>query len=486
MLSDSSSVGMSVHGRNAREYISNVLTNTDPFSVTDSGNFCVEGYDALELLETHGSPLFVVSEKTIRANYRRILEAFTSRWPRHVVVMYAIKANNNPAIRAIIHQEGGGSDCFGLGELHATFEGGADPALVALNGSNKGYDDLCAAVRHGIMVNIDSLDEIEMLSEICARSSTVARVAIRLKSAPRSLSESRSDYLGVESQVQLFLLREKWGFSEDAAVEIIEIIQNKSTMQLCGFHLHTPRFTQNPNLFAECTREFAEIISNIYKKTGFAPQIIDIGGGWPRKRDPESRKHAMNPYTIDDFAEAVVHSILGVFGDQRIPLPELRLEPGRYIVGNAVTLLGRVGAIKRDFGMTWVNADFSTNNLVRVDTSGSAYHVVVASGMDRSYVEKVQIVGPTCIDSRIADDWPVPDLHRGEPIAVLDAGMYAESTATQFNSVPRPATVLVGERTVDVIRQRETVEDVFAKTSVPDRLRTPPANVVATPPGGKS
>ena len=453
------------------DYLLRITTQTDAFSASETGMLCIDGHDVGDLLEKYGSPLFVVSERTVRANFRRIRTAFASRWPGRVVVMFAVKANNNPAIRAIIHQEGGGADCFGLGELHAAFQGGADPTAVAMNGSNKTQDDLRAAVRRGIIVNIDSVDEIEMLDAICRNASTTVRVAIRLKSAPGSLDRTPSDYLGIETDTQRFLLREKWGFGQAAAVDIVEMVQTKSRLDLCGFHLHTPRFTQNPNLFAECTAEFAKMIAAIAERTGFAPRIIDIGGGWPRERDPESRRYVLNPFSIDDFAEAVVNSLVRVFNQHQIPLPELRLEPGRYIVGNAAVLLGRVGAIKRDFGMTWVNTDFSTNNLARVDTSGSAYHVLAASGMGRPYAEAVQIVGPTCIDSRIADDWPVPDLRRGDPIAVLDAGMYAESTATQFNSMPRPATILIGDDTIDVIRRRETVDDVFATTSVPNRLR---------------
>jgi diaminopimelate decarboxylase len=149
----------------------------------------------------------------------------------------------------------------------------------------------------------------------------------------------------------------------------------------------------------------------------------------------------------------------------------LWLEPGRFIVGNAAVLLARVGAVKRDLGLTWVNLDASTNNLMRIDTSHSIHYVFPAAGMNREAVEHAIVVGETCIDSVFSPDCLVPPLERGEPIAILDAGMYAETASTQLNGIPRPATVLVSGSSSDMVKERETVGDVFSKHRIPDRLR---------------
>ncbi|MER9625876.1 hypothetical protein NKI98_31415 [Mesorhizobium sp. M0222] len=463
-------VGREFLGSKPREHVTNMLTRTDHIEVSQDGDLIFDGYKAEDLLSEFGSPLYVVSEQTLRENFRRIKGVFERLWPKKVVVMYAIKSNNNPAIRAVIHQEGGGGDCFGLGELHSTFMGGADPERVAMNGSNKTEAELRAAVQKGVNVNIDAVDEIRMLDAICADLGKVGAVALRIKSAPESLAGSPSDYLGLASDSRKFLLREKWGFSVDSALELVPQILDCRHLRLRGFSLHTPRFTQNPELFAECTRDFAETIIRVRAATGFVPELIDIGGGWPRDRDPESRTHELNSSSVENFAEAVVASLLDTFMSHQMPIPELRMEPGRFIVGNAVALLGRVGQIKRDCGMVWVNVDFSTNNLPRIDTAGSAYHFLPASGMDRAYAELAQIVGSTCIDSRMADNWAIPKLATGEPVVILDAGMYADSASTQFNSVPRPATVMISNGTVHMIKRRETVEDLYQNTSVPEHL----------------
>jgi diaminopimelate decarboxylase len=456
-------------GSNAREHLANVKTLTDNLSVDERGNLVLDGHRADDLLQRFGSPLYVISEKTVRANFRRIHKAFADKWPKSVVVLYAIKANCNPAIRAIIHDEGGGGDCFGLGELWVTFEGGADPQFIHMNGGNKTFEELEAAVQHGIVINIDALDEIDMLDRICRDSGATARVAVRIKSAPDVLNVAPSDYMNV-ADAQLFLQREKWGFSKPAAIVVVERVLKKPGLRLCGFNIHTPRFTRDPKSFAECTRDFAATVVAIRDRTGYVPDMIDLGGGWPRERDPESRRYSLNSNSVEDFAAHVATSILETFAKHDLAVPELRLEPGRFIIGNASVLLGRAGAIKRDCDMVWLNVDFSTNNLVRIESAGSTHHMMPASEMDRPYIERVQIVGPTCVDSRLADDWPVPEIKRGDPMALLDAGMYSESVSTHMNSVPLPATVLINGDLVDVIRERETHRDVYRQLRMPERF----------------
>src|SRR4029077_14218826 len=137
--------------------------------------------------------LQVAVERTIRANYRNIKRAFEARWPAPVNVMYSIKCNNSLAIRAILSSEGAGGDCFGLGELYATLTGGADPRLIVMNGSNKSFDEVAAAVALGITINVDSEDEIAFLREAAGRIGKRAQVNLRLKVLPDALDDHITD-----------------------------------------------------------------------------------------------------------------------------------------------------------------------------------------------------------------------------------------------------------------------------------------------------
>ena len=397
--------------------------------------------------------------------------ALARAWGNRVNVLYAIKANPHPAIRAILNQEGAGGDCFGYNELFATFLGGADPRTVALNGNNKSPRDLAEAVKRGVIVNIDAASEIDDLVDICSRTNRTVRVNIRLKVLPEEYKSREADYFGGQESAYERLAAWKWGFSEDSAAGLIARIAQHPVLNLVGYMAHTGRVRNDPASYEEYTRAFGRIVVSLYERTGFWPSVIDIGGGWARRRDPESRSYEIKPVRPEQHVDIALAALKHELSGAGMPAPELWAEPGRLIVGNAGILLGTVGRTKEDLGRRWVSVDFSTNNLLRIDTSDSAYHVVSACGMDRPLAGKALLVGPTCAESVINSGWRVPEgLSSGEPVAVLDAGMYAEATSNQFNSIPRPATVLVSGTSAEIIRERETVEDVFAKCSVPHRL----------------
>jgi len=450
--------------------LAGVLTPSDRLSVDPSGSLMVEGCSAVDLLGRYGSPLYVVSEATIVANYRRIRSAFADRWPRPINVLFAIKANNNLAIRAIMNREGAGGDCFGSGELHATFAGGADPAKVVMNGSNKGAGLIRDAVERGVTINIDAEDEIGFIEAAAEELGTTARAKIRLKIRSLDYDAITTDYFGGERLAE-YVRRVKWGFSVDGAVPVIRRALDSPLIDFLGYHFHIGRSTNDVRFNRMWARALGETVIELHHRLDFSPGVLNVGGGWPRERDPESRKLSLNPTPVEAYAEAVCPILLEALEGAGLPIPELWMEPGRYIVGNAAVLLATVGAVKRDAGMTWVNVDASTNNLMRIDTSGSAHHVFPATGMHRPATERVSVVGETCIDSIFCADRWMPRLERGEPIVVLDAGMYAETGSTQLNGVPRPATVLVSSSESELIKQRETVEDVFAKHRIPRRLR---------------
>ncbi len=444
----------------------------DRLSVTAAGMLMIDAERADALLQRFGSPLYVAVEATIRENYQRIARAFTRRWPADVNVMYAIKTNNNLAIRAILSSEGAGGDCFGMGELYATIAGGADPRRVVVNGSNKTRAEIAAALAHGIAINIDGLDEIALVQECAAAAGITARANLRLKLLPAALDAFSGEFFKTTDSIREAVRRSKWGYTVEHAAELVSLIQAQPNVALIGYSAHVGRFSAAPDSYAVVGRAFGEAVLQLFEQTGFWPSMLDIGGGWARQREPESRAPDLNPFTIDDYAEAATQALRTALAPAGRALPALWLEPGRYIVGNALVLLARVGAIKRDDGLCWVHVDACTNDLMRIETSKAWYHILPASRMDAPMTERVEIVGGTCIPSILAAQRAMPQLQQGDCIAILDAGMYAEAIANQFNAIPRPATVLVSAQGSEVIKRRETVADVFATHVIPHRLTT--------------
>jgi diaminopimelate decarboxylase len=451
--------------------LAKILMSTDTLSVGDDGTLYVEGCGIQQLEQTYGSPLYVVSEASLRANFRRISQAFSEAWPGTVRTLYAIKANNNLAIRAILNSEGAGGDCFGLGEMYATFRGGADPHNVVLNGSNKTAAEIDEAVSRNIMINIDAVDEVFYIDQACRRIGAPVRANVRLKLAPRELDRFESDFFGVDiGHLSEFVEREKWGLSEDAAAALIPALVSNSNILLTGYHVHMGRIAQDPGIQRVWGAALGDTVVSLFEKTGFWPQLLNVGGGWARERDPESRSLRLNRWKIEDYARTLAMSLIQRLDGGYGPLPELWVEPGRYIVGSAAVLMGRVGTVKEDMGYRWINVDISTNDLPRIDSAGCAHYVFPATRMRDSYAGPATIVGPTCQASILGTDRMMPTLERGDLVVVLDAGMYAETTSNQYNGIPRPATVLVDGTKADLIKKRETVEDVFARHLIPSRF----------------
>jgi diaminopimelate decarboxylase len=455
--------------RTPAQQLEAIMTPTDRLAVGPEGDLLIEDVSATQLLKQFGSPLYVFSEHTLRDNYRRIRRAFSDAWPGPVNIMYAIKANTNLAVRAILHQEGAGGDCFSEGEIHATFSAGADADKIALNGGLKSEESLRIAVERGMTVNIDAESEIDQLRAICRRLKKRVCINIRLKPLSDAYNQTHTDYFGGD-QLADYVRRVKWGFSLEAAVGLIDRIRNIPELDLRGFSFHIGRVAQGSAFFHHYGRAVGSMVTDLYRETGIAPRILDIGGGWARERDPESKSLAMHTTPAEESAQAACGQILEQLKRAGLAVPDLWVEPGRFIVGNASVLLSKVGTIKHDLGLTWVHIDASTNQLPRIDTSGSAHHVLAASGMERPADQIVDVVGPICIDSIMGRDVAMPAMEKGDIVVILDAGMYSESASTQFNSLPRPATVLVNGSEAEIIKERERVDDVFRLHRIPDRL----------------
>ena len=449
-------------------HLQHIRIPSDRLSVRD-GRLSISDQDAGSLLHHFGSPLFVVVEETLRHNYRRLRDAFAANWPGPLTILYAVKANNTLAILATLRGEGAGADCFGPGELHACLQAGVDPRRMAMNGSNKGNTELAVAIAHGICINIDGEDEIAMIERLTPTGARV-RVNLRLKPMPPAIDDYGAAFFKSAGGMLDAVRRTKWGFSVEAAAPLVRRILASPLLELCGFSAHVGRFAAAPDAFAVVAEQIGQDVRRLHDETGFWPSVLDIGGGWPRQREPESRGPAMNPNPIEAYAETSCAALLRGLAPARQPPPALWLEPGRYLVGNAVVLLATVGSTKRDVGHAWLNVDASTNSLMRVETSGAWHHILPATRMDAPYDQKIDVVGNTCIPSLLGAGRDLPSLAPGEAVAVLDAGMYAEVLGNQFNALTRPATIMLCGPAAHVVRRRETIADIFALHQVPPHL----------------
>ena len=444
--------------------LDDIRLGSDRLTVSPEGMLLIDGHAADALLDRFGSPLNVVVEATVRANYRRIRDAFAASWPGPSRILYSIKANSTLAIRSILSQEGAGGDCFGLGELHATLVGGADPAAVAMNGSDKTAQEIEAAVDAGVTINVDAAEELDFIAAACT-DGLRARVNLRLKLLPPDLDRYVEPLHPAPDGYVAGVKRAKWGHTIPAIIPLLRALQAMPAVDVIGLSCHIGHLSYRTEAFVAVAEALAEAVRALHAATGFYPAVLDLGGGWAPERDPSFRRPgAANP-PIEQVAQAISQALLA--GLPGLPVPTLWIEPGRFIVSNAVVLLARAGTVKRDAGYCWMHVDASTNNLPRIESGHFHYTILPASRMHDAQTESAEVVGGTCFRSVLGAGRMMPPPRRGDLVAILDAGMYAEVFATQFNSVPRPATVLLSTHGADVVRVRETIEDVFRQQRLP-------------------
>ncbi len=441
--------------------------------VGDDGHLRIEGAVAADLAEQFGTPLYVISEQQIHTNVRAITRAFRSRYPR-TEILFANKANNNPAVRAVFSQAGAGGDCFGYNELYLSLLGGADPRLLVLNGSNKLEPELSLAIECGATISLDNLEELEMVEAIAGRLGVRARVQPRTRLELSTLDDVISDWprgipIGPGARGH------KFGMHYQDVLESCRRALASKWLDLVGLHHHVGRWTNDPVLLQTVIREQLEWVVRLRDVLGWTPSQLDMGGGlaWgrPEGHGPDASDRTAPDYEV--YAEAMVGALREGLQHYGIEEPVLLLEPGRALASNIGLLLSRVGAVKTWPGhKTWVNVDASQNHLANILSANWYYHAVAVHDADpaASRVREVDLVGPLCTFDVMGAARPMPELKRGDVVAFLDAGAYGETKAALFNAQPRPATVLVSGEHAEIITQRETLQDILHRFRIPPRL----------------
>jgi diaminopimelate decarboxylase len=441
------------------------------------GRLHVEGCDAGELADRFGTPLYVVSEDQLRRRARAFTRAFEAAWPHGPArVLPSIKANYALALRAVLSDEGLGCDAFGAGELEAALRAGTPPELISLNGSSKDRALIERAVAAGVRITADSVTELRLASEIAVRLGRRAQVRVRIR--PALSAEQPSDLFAEPVSVREAVARYKPG------IPTAELLAERPPpgIELTGVMMHIGRHGADPGLWAQAIASLTRITAALRDAWGgWEPAEIDVGGGFPLPRDPTGRTlprraEAPDPPPLERYAEAIGAALASELRAVGIDPAgrTLEVEPGRALYGDAGIHLTRVLHSKREGAQVWVETDTAEAFLPDGLLEHNRWRVVPVADAPVQLV--ADVVGRSCTFDVIVGDAELPAVEVGDVLAVLDTGAYQDAGASNFNAMPRPATVLVRGAEAEVVRRAETVEDVFARDVVPARL----ANQAAT------
>jgi diaminopimelate decarboxylase len=443
----------------------------------DDGELSIEGIRLSRLAELYGTPLHVISESRLRENYRRIWDAFATRWVGDVEICYAIKANPALAVRRVLADEGAHGDCLGLPELEASLISGTPGHTLVLNGNNKADGAIRAAIRCGARINVDDPDEPGRIRAIAVAEGRRARVGIRTKPDPAPLAERPTDL--ASGTVGSYTERSKWGLGPAETATTAAAITAMDELDLVGLHCHLGRHVPEPVLFADLADALVATMARLESEVGWHPEVLTLGGGFTQGRDPYFRKprdggawprpeDCFVP-PIEVYADAVCDRLAEALQQAGLPAPRLGLEPGRYIAGSAGVTVTRVGTVKRSTDRVWVEVDAAITHL-GMSRSPTDAHALTPVHTRTRPEELVDVVGPLCVLDLIAEQAPLERMEPGELLAILDTGAYADGEASNANSIGRPAVVLVCGEQADLIRRRETFADVFGRDEIPPRL----------------
>jgi diaminopimelate decarboxylase len=417
-------------------------SDEQPFAYRD-GLLHVGDLPLDQVVAATGTPAYVYDLDAIAATCRHLAAAFQ---PLGGEVLYAVKANSSLAVLSRLARTGAGFDVVSGGELLRVLRAGGDPARTVFAGVGKTAEELALAVGHGVMVHVESADELEALQVVAAGLGRRARFAVRVNP-------------DVEVDTHAYIRtghdEAKFGVAIEVADELLARAAKGDFPDLdpAGVHVHVGSQLPDPDGMAAGAKIGVEVIE-AGRAAGLPLDWLDVGGGLPI--DYGGRP----PLGPEVFAEALAPLVAG----RGI---RLGIEPGRYLVGRAGALLARVLYRKHRSAGRMLVVDTGMHQLMRPALYQAVHRVVPVRAAGPA--NPTEVVGPICESTDVlAAAADLPDLAPGDLVAILDAGAYGMTMASNYNTHPRPPEIVVSGGVAAVARRRETWDDLLGPETIPD------------------
>jgi len=404
------------------------------FNFKDRRLYC-ENVPVDRIVREFKTPLYVYSYATFVGHFLKLQKAFKDIDP---LICYSVKANSNLSVLKALVDKGAGLDIVSGGELFRALQVGCPPERIVYASVGKTEVEIEAAIKKGILFfNVESLPELENINRIAARLGKCTRVALRINPDV----EPRTHHYITTGK-----LTNKFGIDFQTAGKIILESGRLSHVRIKGIHIHIGSQITIGAPFVEAIRKVIAFIRKL-KAAGISIEYLNIGGGLGIIYKNE------RPQTAQQYADKVL-PILKKSGLRII------MEPGRFIIGSAAILVTRVLYVKKTPLKKFVIVDAGMNDLIR-PALYSAHHEIVPLTFSPGAKEKVDIVGPICESGDfLAKERVLPAMKEGDLLAVMCAGAYGFSMASNYNSRKRAAEVLVKNKAVKLIRRRENNDDL--------------------------
>lgn len=415
----------------------------------------IDGVKVDDILEQYGTPVYVVSERTIRENYKKAHMAFSTRYPKFQFA-WSYKTNYLDAVCRIFHQEGAWAEVVSGFEYQKALDNGVPGNKIIFNGPDKSREDLILAIKNQSLIHIDHFDELYTITELSQKMTERPQVAIR-----------------INMDTGIYPQWDRFGFNYDSgeAWTAVNRIKMHEKIDLIGLHCHIGTFMMTPKPYEVAATKLSALAKRIEQKWNHKISYIDLGGGFATKN---SLKGAYLPGSdtcpsVDQFADSISNALLSADLDP-YDMPQLYLETGRALIDDAGYLLGTVIANKRlADGRRASILDVGVNLLF---TSFWYEHEVYPAKEYGIQTEETVLYGPLCMNiDVIRQNIQFPMMNKGDHFVIKRIGAYNMTQWMQFITL-RPKIVLIDmEGKTHVIRENETNKVFKELERVPEHLK---------------
>ncbi|MEY2429431.1 MAG: diaminopimelate decarboxylase [Verrucomicrobiota bacterium] len=409
-----------------------------------------EGVPLEALARKFGTPLYVYSQHTLSAHFQRLDRAMAG--VDHLVC-FAVKSNSNQSILRSLARLGAGFDIVSGGELQRVLDAGGDPGRCAFAGVGKTENEIKFALQQGVYsFNAESEPELERINRIAARLKKIAPVAVRVNPDVEAHTHKK---------ITTGTYQNKFGIAFERIEEVYARAAKLKNLRLRGLQMHIGSQITDVTPFEQAVRKVLPLVTRLNRKYGL--EFLSIGGGLGIVYKP-----ALASGVASWWKSAAARNILTPekYARQIVPLLKplglrILLEPGRFISGNSGMLLTRIEYVKRTGKKNFLLVDAAMNDLIR-PAFYEAYHEIVPLSRKNGALIKSDVVGPICESGDFfCQDRPLPKAGPGDYLGLLSAGAYSFAMASNYNSRPLAAEVLVNGKQAALVRERQPLKQIW-------------------------
>lgn len=419
--------------------------------INQNGNLEIGGVDTIQLAEQYGTPLYVYDVALIRERARGFKQTFLDQNMK-AQVAYASKAFSTVAMVQLAEEEGLSLDVVSGGELYTALAAGFPVERIHFHGNNKSRDELEMALENQVgCIVVDNFTELELLKALCLEKNTTVKILLRVTP-------------GIEAHTHDYILTgqedSKFGFDlqNGQAEKALQQALLSPALDVLGIHCHIGSQIFETTGFLLATEKIFEKMNDWKRRLSFEARVLNLGGGFGIRYTKEDE-----PIAPSQYVKEIIREVKKWTENYSMSLPEIWIEPGRSLVGDAGTTLYKVGAQKEVPNVRkYVAVDGGMSDNIRPALYQAKYEAVLANRPLAESKEKVSIAGKCCESGdMLIWDLPLPDVDMEDILAVFCTGAYGYSMSNNYNRLPRPAVVFVENGESRLVVKRESYEDLI-------------------------